>query len=398
MARKAMRLGILVSHPVQYQAPWFRALAQDLESLEVFFAHRPDAVQQGAGFGTGFQWDVDLFSGYRHRFLQNVARRAGPDHYFGCDTPEIGEIIRSGRFDAFIVSGWFLKCYWQAVRACHGTGVPVLVRGDSQLGTPRPLVRRLVKMATHRWMLRRFDGFLVVGQRNRQYLAHYGVPACRMFAAPHSVDNEWFASRAREGRPRRDAKRDCWGVHRETLVAVFVGKLVAEKRPNDILLALERLRDVHRADVATVVVGAGDLESELRAAAEKMRLPVHFAGFRNQTELPDLYAAADVLVLPSVSETWGLVVNEAMACGLPAIVSDAVGCAPDLIEEGQTGFTFPAGDVNALAERLARLARLKQAGHDFGPALAAKLRGFSVEASARGVKRAIEALASERRP
>jgi glycosyltransferase involved in cell wall biosynthesis len=121
--------------------------------------------------------------------------------------------------------------------------------------------------------------------------------------------------------------------------------------------------------------------------------PASFPGFKNQSELPAYYAAADVLVLPSESETWGLVVNEAMACGLPAIVSDAVGCAPDLIEEGKTGFTYPVGDVDALAGRLAALAEMKLAGHDFAPALAEKMRVYSVEAAVRGTVEAVQKLA-----
>ncbi|MCX8090907.1 MAG: hypothetical protein N3I86_08245, partial [Verrucomicrobiae bacterium] len=167
-----MRLGILASHPVQYHAPWFRALAR-VADVEVFFAHRQSAQEQGrAGFGVAFDWDVDLLSGYPHRFLKNVASRPGVHHYRGCDTPEIGRIIQTGlarrlaelqpagerssgaaagcesaeerRFDAFIVMGWYLRAYLQAARACRAAGVPVLVRGDSQLRTPRPLLKRLV--------------------------------------------------------------------------------------------------------------------------------------------------------------------------------------------------------------------------------------------------------------
>jgi len=119
-----------------------------------------------------------------------------------------------------------------------------------------------------------------------------------------------------------------------------------------------------------------------------------FAGFKNQSELPACYVAADCLVLPSDGgETWGLVVNEAMACGLPAIVSDAAGCAPDLIDEGETGFTFPVGDTTQLAGRLAVLLEMKQRGHDFGPTLAEKTQIYSVESAVNGTLKAVDALA-----
>ena len=109
-----MRLGILTSHPIQYQAPWFRALAKEVD-LEVFFAHRQTAAEQGrAGFGVAFEWDVDLLSGYEHRFLKNVSRNPGVNHFAGCDTPQLREVIRAGKFDAFIVSGWVCKLQSEA--------------------------------------------------------------------------------------------------------------------------------------------------------------------------------------------------------------------------------------------------------------------------------------------
>jgi glycosyltransferase involved in cell wall biosynthesis len=118
-----------------------------------------------------------------------------------------------------------------------------------------------------------------------------------------------------------------------------------------------------------------------------------FAGFLNQGEISKAYVAADCLVLPSVSETWGLAVNEGMACGLPAVVSDAAGCAPDLIDEGKTGFTFPVGDTAQLANRLAVLREMKQRGHDFRPALAEKMRTYSVESAVNGTLKAVDTLA-----
>ena len=141
-----------------------------------------------------------------------------------------------------------------------------------------------------------------------------------------------------------------------------------------------------------VFVGSGELENELRALAAALKVAARFEGFRNQSELPRYYAAADVLVLPSESESWGLVVNEAMACGLPAIVSNNVGCAPDLIEEGRTGFTFPLGDVGALSDRLAALATLKQSGHVFAQALEVKMSAFSLPTAVEGTLTAINTL------
>ncbi|MCL4789409.1 MAG: glycosyltransferase family 4 protein, partial [Verrucomicrobia bacterium] len=425
-----MRVGIITSHPIQYQAPWFRGLAKEMD-LQVFFAHRQSAAEQGkAGFGVAFDWDVDLLSGYKHRFLRNVSKRPSVDHFFGCDTPEIRGIIggrrtgdksdtspnplpgrggegnrarspgsvdssrvssgqRPRRFDAFIVCGWNRKCYWQAVRACRRKGIPVLVRGDSQLLTPRSRLKTWTKEVLYRWMLRQFDGFLFVGQRNREYLRHYGVPEEKLFFAPHFVDNEWFKSKAAEGRGRRAEIRKEWGAGAKDFVALFVGKFIPKKRPTDLLRAMAVARnqrsEASGQEAIAVFVGAGDLENVLREVAAREELRVHFVGFKNQSELPAIYASADVLVLPSDGgETWGLVVNEAMACGLPAIVSDAIGCAPDLIEEGKTGLTYRVGKHAELADRLSKMAQMKQRGHDFLVVLAEKMRAYSVSAAVRG--------------
>lgn len=334
----AKRIGFLVSHPIQYYAPIFRELAKRCD-LTVFFAHRQTPEQQArAGFGVAFDWDVDLLSGYDSRFLTNVARQPSTDRFAGCDTPDITDEIANGGFDAFIVPGWALRSYWQAVRACRRLGVPVLARGDSQLGSQRNSAIRIAKALAFSHLLRRFDGLLYVGQRNREYLLHYGVPAERLFFSPHCVDNDAFAA-ASSGIHRLQGRR-----------VLFVGKLIGRKHPADLLHAVARLRD---KPVQIAFAGSGELEPELRQIAAASSVDADFMGFVNQSELPAVYASADLLVLPSDGlETWGLVVNEAMACGIPAVVSDAVGCGPDLVEPGLTGATFPLGDVAALASAI----------------------------------------------
>ncbi len=184
--------------------------------------------------------------------------------------------------------------------------------------------------------------------------------------------------------------RKAWGVGEDVFVALFVGKFQVKKRPLDLIRALGLLKEQNVTNMGprmmAVFVGSGELEKKLRVDADGSHLDVHFAGFKNQSVLPMYYSAADALVLPSDGgETWGLVVNEAMACGLPAIVSDAVGCGPDLIEDGLTGFVFPMGDIAALARKLVQMAILKKAGHDFSLALAEKLKTFSIETAVENI-------------
>lgn len=391
------RIGILASHPIQYQAPWFRALAE-VTDLTVFYCHRPSREDQAnAGFAIGLEWDVDLLSGYTNRFLQNRAKQPSLLSFWGCDTPEIAPEIIRGHFDGFIVNGWHYRSYWQAVRACRRKRVPVFVRGDSHLYTPRSRLTRLLKAVLYPPLLRNFDGFLVVGTRFREYLTHYGVPTWKMFYVPHCVDNTFFATRAAANADRISVLRSRWGATKGDIVALFVGKLQACKRPADLLAAASRLKACGNR-IVSVFVGAGELGSALQESARALAVPAFFEGFRNQSELPGIYRAGDVLVLPSESETWGLVVNEAMACGVPAVVSEAVGCAPDLIEDGITGFTFKTGDVDHLAERLQRLVAAKRRGHAFSENALRKSRHFSVENAVRGTLSAIETLAGLKSP
>lgn len=394
-------LAIVVSHPIQYYAPWFRYLAQRM-AIEVFYAHQQTATGQSeAGFGVEFDWDVPLVEGYAFRWLKNVARRPGVNSFWGCDTPEVYDILRTGRFDACLVFGWNRKSALQAIRACWKYRVPVLMRGDSQLPASRSRIKRVVKYLPYRWFLRRLDGHLYVGARNRNYLEHYDVPEERLFFAPHFVDNDLFCG-GTEAATRSGAHlkvREMFGVSPDAFVVLFVGKLISKKRPDDLVRACLRILQLSRdADVHAIVIGDGPLRQQLLISARDHENRVHFAGFRNQHELSAFYAASNVLVLPSGGdETWGLVVNEAMACGVPAIVSDAVGCGPDLIEEGQTGYTYPVGNVPELADRILRLKLdCETAGQSIRSALAQKTERYSMRKATEGLLSALDTIVVRR--
>jgi len=390
---KGLKVGILTSHPIQYQAPWFRALTS-LVDLRVYFAFVPDARQQGKGFNQSFEWDLDLLEGYQSKVLQNRAKIPNSSNYSGCDTPGIVDETEAGEFDAFIVCGWYLKCYRQAMRACRKLGIPILVRGDSHLETPRSWIKRLALEFRQRWLLRQFDGFLSVGEKHTAYLRHYGVAADKITFSPHFVDNEWFLTHSRIDASSRVEARKRWKLREEAVIVLFVGKFDSIKRPLDLVKAARLYLDANsdglEGELDLLFVGAGELESEIRSLAASYRVNAVFTGFRNQSEMPIFYAISDLLALPSRSETWGLVVNEAMACGTPSIVSNAVGCAPDLIEEGITGFTYPVGDVTALSNCLQKMAGKKKNHHDWTPALSRKLETYNVRIAVGGVLQAMD--------
>jgi glycosyltransferase involved in cell wall biosynthesis len=351
--------------------------------------------QAAAGFGVPFDWDVELVSGYDGAFLANRARRPGTDRFMGTDSPEIGAIIARERFDAVLVMGWHLRCYWQAIRACRRLGVPVLIRGESQLTTSRGALKRLAKTVSHRWIVGRFDALLYIGSRNRDYLRHYGAADDRLFFCPYIVDNQWFRERSRLAQAAMPELRARLGLGVDERVVLFAGKLIAKKRPLDLVRALGALVRAGRP-VRLVVAGSGPLQDPLARLGAELGVRLDLVGFQNQTQMPQWYGLADLLVLPSDGgETWGLVVNEAMACGTPAVVSDAVGCGPDLIEPG-TGAAFALGDIAALAEAVRTLVDRKP-DPAVQAALAAKMARYSIATAVDGVLEAVRAARDRRR-
>ena len=388
-----MKIGFLATHPIQYHAPLYRELAKcDGIDLTVYFCHRPTPEEQGDGFGVAFEWDVDLLSGYHYCFLNNVSSRPTVG-FSGYDTPEIGDIIRHERFDWFIIQGWNRKACWQGFRACWRSGTKLGVRSDSPLttgiGGPRRRLFDLLKRMFYPLIMTRFDLCLPYGQLSADYFLSYG--AKRIVISPHFVDNHFFSRGVAVWNPRRMELRRRWGIPQEAFCFVFCGKFQQKKHPMDILKAFKDLYDALNGEtVHLLMVGDGELRNECERFSRVNNLPVTFAGFLNQGEIVKGYVAADCLVLASDSgETWGLVVNEAMACGLPAIVSDACGCLPDLIVEGETGYSFPCGDIRALADCMGRMVSDRDASRRMGEGARRHISSFSVEHAA---DRLIEAI------
>lgn len=346
-----MRLGIVTSHPIQYQAPLFRALAERVD-LTVYFSHEATGKDQAeAGFDVAFNWDTDLTSGFRHYFLENVARRPSFSRFTGCDTPSIREVLMADKIDVLAIYGWHLKSYLQAAKAARSLGIPVMARTDSDLETPRSLVKRALKALVYPIFFRNYAMFLPAGARSARYLLHYGVPKSRIRVVPYCIDVERFSAAADNARDNRELLRSEFGLAKGERVVLFAGKFLRRKAIPVLIEALASLTAGGRR-MRLLVVGSGPLAAELVAMVNAHRVPAAFIGFVNQNRMPAVYVVADVLVLPSYIDTWGLVVNEAFACGLPAIVSDRVGCAPDMIIDGLTGTVVPAGDVAQLAQAI----------------------------------------------
>jgi glycosyltransferase involved in cell wall biosynthesis len=386
---------MVATHPVQYQAPWYRALAAlPGMQLEVLFGHEASQKDQAdAGFGVPFNWDTPLLDGYPHRFLRNVASHPGLDRFGGIDTPEIASLIARSSYDAVIISGWHFKAAWQTMLACWRTGTPVMIRSDSHLYTGRSAVKRAIKAAAYRCWIPRLNGCLSVGTWSAEYFRRYGAAESRIFFVPHALDEQQFSTGLDHREPRRLEFRDKWRLDREATVYLFAGKFIPKKRPLDFIRAVALAARTGR-NVQGLMVGDGPMLKECESVVEELGAPVLFTGFLNQSQIVDGYIASDALVLASDGgETWGLVAQEAMFCRRPCIVSDKVGCGPDLVTPGVTGDSFACGNVAALAELLAAYSQPDRLAA-MGLAARERVSRYSIRTAVDGVLRALATVTS----
>lgn len=376
-----IKLAVFSPYPIQYYSPWFRELArQDGIDLKVYYGFIPSEEQQGYGFNASFKWDIPMLDGYKWEAVPNSRKKPGFNSYFGSSTPGIGKVFAKDRPDAVVLIGWSFLPLVQALWACRKLRIPAIVRGDSNNLRKRNFLVRLI----HRNLIRKYDAFLVVGKLSRQFYLDYGIPEEKIFQARHFVDNGFFEARLNEVKDARSMIRAGWNIPENAACFLFAGKLEAKKKIFDLLSALE-MALYKNTSMHLLIAGDGEHMQAAKDFVAQKKLPVTFAGFLNQTEIVKAYAASDCLVLPSdYGETWGLVVNEAFVCGLPAIVSDRIGCGPDLVVDGITGYVFQFGDIDALADTLLKCASDKVKLAQMGRQAKELIADYSAENTVKG--------------
>jgi len=393
MNEPSRRLAILLSHPVQYYSPWFRWLKANTSlDFKVFYLWEAGVCEtRDEQFDATFKWDVDLLSGYDHEFVPNVARDPGTHHFRGLDNPTLTGRLAAWKPGAILLFGYNSLSLQRAVWWAKRQGVPLLFRGDSHLlgrGQPGLVQRLLLKV-----FYRQFAAVTYVGTANQAYFRFLGVPASRLFFAPHSVDATRFSrdDGAAQGTARQ-IRTELGLVGKR--VVLFAGKFSPAKQPIELLRAFHA---VATDTDALVFVGAGELKNELTAlAATRPDRCVRILPFANQSEMPSRYLLADIFALPSRGhyETWGLAVNEAMHLGVPCLISDLVGCQRDLITPGETGWVFPANDPASLAATLVQALRSSpEELRQLGAAALLRAASYTYEQTTAGLLSALASLA-----
>ena len=359
---------IVASHPVQYAAPLFRLMAKH-PSLAIQVAYcSMQGVEAGydVGFGVNVAWDIPLLDGYPWVEVKNNAPQPGIGRFFGLINLDLWSLISNENFDAVIVyTGYNYASFWVAASAAKLTKKKFFFSTDTSSIEPRnkkrwkTWLKKLLLPAIYSLA----DSVLVSSTPGKQVVSSLGIPDRRITLTPFVVDNHWWISQASQVDVK--AVRQQLHIPETATVLLFCAKLQPWKRPQDVLAAFAQ---ANVPNSYLIFAGEGVLRSELskEAGLSGVKDKVQFLGFVNQSELPAVYSCADLFILPSDYEPFGVVVNEAMLCGCPVIVSDQVGSGYDLVQHGKNGFIYPCGNVDQLASILKEIlpdwSRLQEMG------------------------------------
>lgn len=368
------RLAIVSTHPIQYNAPWFKMLTeQNKIKLKVFYTwsqRQYDFFDKD--FGQEIKWDIPLLDGYNYTFVSNTAKKPGNKSFWGIKTPSLISEVREFEPTHILIFGWNYHAHFKAMSYFKGK-IPVLFRGDSTLldydfqnfgsvlksikkvniiTSSRRYLKFLIRKSVLSYIYRHIDKALYVGTNNKEYFRTHGIKPNQLVFVPHAIDNDRFKDRLERDEKFLAAEwRTNLGIKKNDFVILYAGKLESKKGPVILIEAFKQLNE-QIPNAKLIIIGNGPLEDEVN------KLIIHnnniqLLPFQNQSRMPLVYRLANVFCLPSKGpgETWGLAVNEALASGVPVVVSSKVGCAIDLATPGH-GCTFEAGNIIELNKGL----------------------------------------------
>jgi glycosyltransferase involved in cell wall biosynthesis len=359
--RPLRKITIITSHPIQYNAPFFRMLSGENEiELKVFYSWGEKALKSkyDPDFGRVVEWDIPLLEGYDYHLTRNVAKKPGSDHFWGIITPDLISEINAFKPDVIWVWGWSFYSHLKVMRSFKGK-IPIWFRGDSIVGEHKSDLKSYLRKKVLTWIYKNVDKAFYVGQLNKSYYLHFGLKENQLIKAYHSIDNLRFSEFTLNDELALYQLKEQLDIKSNEFVLLYAGKLEPRKNPNFLSLLAKRLEN---EKYKIIIVGNGPLENELKSKIVKLK-HVKFLDFQNQTQMPIIYRLANLYLLPSLSETWGLGMNEALACGVPVAASIYCGGSADLIDENN-GFVFdPKDGVESFVDKLTNFT--KQPNTDF---------------------------------
>lgn len=394
------RLAVIQTHPVQYHAPIYRTLQQDLQ-LPVTAIYGSDFSVVGyrdSEFNTSFAWDTDLLNGYSSIFLSKAAAGA-TQTIERLKTRGLSGALRKLDPAAVLICGYSPSFHQLAFCKSWIQKTPLMFRAEAtDYAQKRNRASQLVKDLILKTYYRRFAALLYIGKQAWEHYLRLGCAPAKMFSSPYCIDASSFQHGESQRKILRPVVRKELKIPSDKIVVLFSGKFVDKKDPLLLLNALKLLDEEQRKQIAVIFMGDGPLRNQMTSLAKSIsKLEVRFIGFQNQSKLSRYYHGSDLLILPSkCNETWGLVTNEALHHGLPCVVSDQVGCGPDLVVAGETGEIFRAEDARDLAAAVLKVAQLtkrlaiRQRCRD-------RVASYSVKEAALGILAAYENVTTHRR-
>lgn len=348
------RLAIITSHPIQYNAPLFKLMNEENSSfvIKVFYTRgqSKDKVFDKE-FGLAIDWDIPLLEGYEYAFVNNVSSKPGTHHFNGIINPTLNEEIEEWKADVLLVFRWSFNSHLKALRYFYKK-IPVLFRGDSTLIDEPSVagIKRMIRRLFLTWVYSHVDYALYVGSASKEYFLAHGLKSSQLLFGPHAIDNNRFSGDETSHNQKAKTWRSNLGIDESDIVFLFAAKLTKKKDPE---LLIKSFLALNNTTAWLILVGNGELENELKEKYSSYS-KVIFIGFQNQSVMPVVYRLGDVFVLPSKGpgETWGLAINEAMACGRAVIASDKCGCSTDLITNDKNGYIFENGNLESLKKCL----------------------------------------------
>ncbi|TKB98224.1 glycosyltransferase family 4 protein [Pedobacter cryotolerans] len=368
------KLAIIITHPIQYYVPLFQLLAQSCE-LKVFYTWGKEGAKAkyDPDFKKWIDWDLPLLQGYEYEFLANTAKNPGSHHFSGIINPTLKQKIKDFDPMAILIYGWAYQSHISALRYFKGK-IPLWFRGDSTLIDERKGIKEILRGLFLKWVYQHSNKAFYVGSANKAYFKKFGLKENQLVFAPHAVDNNRFAEdRSKEALQLRQQLQ----ISPDQMLILFAGKLEAKKNPE---LLLKAFINLNLDGVHLLFVGNGELENSLKSQISNLKSQkIHFMDFQNQTQMPVIYQACDLFCLPSQGseETWGLAVNEAMACSKAILVSDHVGCAEDLVIDGENGYIFESNNLASLSDKLNLMVSNKFTLKEMGKKSAIKIKEWS---------------------
>jgi glycosyltransferase involved in cell wall biosynthesis len=368
------KLVILTEIIAPYRIPVFNALAK-IEGIDlhvIFLAETDPFVREWLVYKEEIDFSYEVLSSYRRRWRnRNMLLNRG-----------MNDALRRASPDVILCGGYNYLASWQALFWAGRHEVPFLLWAESNAKDLRRNTWFVESLKSR--FLGKCDAFVVPGKASLQYLESFDISAEKIFTAPNAVDNDFFSQMSIKVRNNSARSRQDFGL--PTRFFLFVGRTVAEKGVFDLLLAYRELDAALRSEIGLIFVGDGAARTELsRLAGDVTPGCVRFPGFVQRENLAVYYALAEALVFPTHAEVWGLVVNEAMACGLPVVCTDVTGCAADLVEEGWNGRVVPPRDIERLTKALEDLARSPEATRVMGHNSKKRIQHYSPRACAEGI-------------